>query len=391
MSTYQAIAATTLTISYLTGSAVRSAVPEAVVTLTAPDQQPAASKDEPRLNIYLVQVVPNPVMRTMDLPSRSDTGGLTAAPRVALNLRYLLSFFGPAAKAHQMLGAAEIALRENAVFDPALIGAALADQPDLQTSGLAEQSPPVQITPVGITLEELSRFWSGFFQVPYTLSTIYEASVVIIESTLAPSVTLPVRTVNVTESGFAPHLEPLPAIDYGAGVVVPVTGRGLSLGQFVEVDGQWIPLQAVAGGLGFPLPASITAGLHPLRLGQQRGTPPSTPSVLPGSNSQPLVVRPVVESVAFDASAAQVSLTISPPPGSAQPIALSLVALQNAVGGAGSSVRLVTASSRQGSVVSFRTPSLPPGPFLAVVEVDGVPSSPIFSDDEYSQPQVQIT
>ena len=74
MSTYQGIAATTWTLQYLAGGAARLAVPEANVTLDPPEQQPAASRDEPRLNIYLVQAVPHPAMRSMDLPTRNGAG-----------------------------------------------------------------------------------------------------------------------------------------------------------------------------------------------------------------------------------------------------------------------------------------------------------------------------
>ena len=190
------------------------------------------------------------------------------APQVALNLRYLLSFFGPSTKAHLMLGAVEIALREHAVFDAALIASALAGQPDLQGSRLEEQSPPVQLSPLPMTLEDLARFWSGFFQIPYALSSIYEASVVIIDSALPPAVTLPVRTVNVTVAGAPPQLDPLPGVDYAPGALVPVTGPGLTAGLLVEVGGQWSTLESTVGaGLAFRLPASIPAGVLMVRLG----------------------------------------------------------------------------------------------------------------------------
>ncbi len=435
MTTYQGIAATTWTLYYLAGSAARAAVPEANVTLDPPEQQPAASRGEPRLNIYLVQAVPHPAMRSMDLPTRGESGALVTAPQVALNLRYLLSFFGPSIKAHLMLGSVEIALREHAVFDPALITTALTGQPDLQGSGLDAQSPQVQIAPKPMTLEELARFWSGFFQIPYALSAIYEASVVVIESALIPTVTLPVRTINLTVAGLAPQLGPLPAVDYRPGELVPVSGTGLSAGQLVEIAGQWVPLQAAApSGLAFGLPSAVPAGVHLVRLGAVGGAAPgetvtagpflaataapgvstiattsaatasaaatatgtappgaAVPAPVPGSAAQPLVVRPMVDSGQFDQAGAQVTVTISPVPGAAQPVALSLFSLQPDATGQPSSLRLATPSSRTGSSVSFPTPTLPPGPYLVIVEVDGVASSPIFRGDQYDQPQVQIS
>ena len=425
MSTYQAIAATTSTLQYLAGGAARLAVPEANVTLDPPEQQPAASRDEPRLNIYLVQAVPHPAMRSMDLPTRNGAGTLVTAPQVALNLRYLLSFFGPSTKAHLMLGAVEIALREHAVFDAGLIASALAGQPDLQGSRLEEQSPPVQLSPLPMTLEDLARFWSGFFQIPYALSSIYEASVVVIDSALPPAVTLPVRTVNVTVAGAPPQLDPIPGVDYAPGALVPVSGPGLTAGLLVEVGGQWSTLEPTDGaGLAFRLPASVPAGVLMVHLGVSAlggttdsvidtattGVPPAPsagsgpsapppgpapavtpPALIPGSNAQPLVVRPVVSSAQFDQAGALVTVTVAPAPGPSQPVALSLVGLQPAGNGQAASVRLAMPSSRAASVVSFATPALPPGPYLVIVEVDGAASSPVFSGAEYDQPQVQIT
>ena len=85
------------------------------------------------------------------------------------------------------------------------------------------------------------------------------------------------------------------------------------------------------------------------------------------------------------------TVTVAPAPGPSQPVALSLVGLQPAGDGQAESVRLAGPSSRAGAVVSFATPALPPGPYLVIVEVDGVASSPVFSGVEYDQPQVQIT
>ena len=184
MTTYQGIAAVTQTLSYLVGNAVRSVVPEATISTSPPEVQPAASRDIPRLNIYLVQVLPEPTMRSADLPMRDANGRLTTAPQVALRLRYLFSFFGPMAGAQMMLGAAEIVLREHGVLDAAVITQALDGHPELAGSGLEYQSPLVTVRPSTVTLEELSRFWSGFFQASYTLSTLYEASVVLLTSAL---------------------------------------------------------------------------------------------------------------------------------------------------------------------------------------------------------------
>jgi hypothetical protein len=61
---------------------------------------------------------------------------------------------------------------------------ALTDQdtdPDLAGSDLAEAVENVRLTPTVLSLEELSRLWSIFFQTPYALSVAYQASVVLVE------------------------------------------------------------------------------------------------------------------------------------------------------------------------------------------------------------------
>jgi hypothetical protein len=57
---------------------------------------------------------------------------------------------------------------------------------DLGTSDLAEQAELVKLTPVPMGLEELHNLWFGFFQAPYFLSMVYQASVVLIEGKKKP-------------------------------------------------------------------------------------------------------------------------------------------------------------------------------------------------------------
>jgi hypothetical protein len=180
MTTYQGIAVVTQAFGYLIGTAVRQAVPEAVVTLDPPEQQPAASRDEPRTNVYLVHVERDPVFSMADLPMRDPKGTLVGTPQVALDLRYLVSFFGPPPKSHLMLGAVQIAVHEQAFLTPKLITAACADRPDLHGSRLEDQLPPVQLAAREVSLEELTRFWSGFTNARFTLSVLFEASPVLL-------------------------------------------------------------------------------------------------------------------------------------------------------------------------------------------------------------------
>jgi hypothetical protein len=182
MTTFQGIAVTTQTLRYLVETAARRAVPGASTTTESPERQAAAARDEPRVSVFLVQVRPDPVLRNDDLPTRSAAGQLLTAPRASLTLVYLLTFFGPPATAQLMLGAVELAVHQHAYLEPGLIREAVAAHPELQGSGLEAQRPPVLLAERPAQLEEFSRIWSSFFQVPYTLATLYEASGVVLEA-----------------------------------------------------------------------------------------------------------------------------------------------------------------------------------------------------------------
>jgi len=52
---------------------------------------------------------------------------------------------------------------------------------------LAQQIPPVKFTPVALTIEELSKLWTVFFQTAHALSITFTASPVLI----SPDVKVP--------------------------------------------------------------------------------------------------------------------------------------------------------------------------------------------------------
>ena len=418
MTTYQGIAAVTQTLSYLVGNAVRSVVPEATVSTSPPEVQPAASRDVPRLNIYLVQVLPEPTMRSADLPVRDASGRLTTPPQVALRLRYLFSFFGPMAGAQMMLGAAEIVLREHGVLGTALITQALAGHPELAGCGLEDQSPPVTVRPSTISLEELSRFWSGFFQATYTLSTLYEASVVLLTSALPTSGPgLPVLTVEL-DVGFglpAPELGELPPVTFAAGAPVPVAGTGVQAGQFLQIGDAWVPISATADGtLSARLPTNARAGVAPVRLGRvptaatesvatgvpgrpagQPAPPAPEPGAvpIPGSATRLLVIQPVLGGMTFDQTSGQIAATVDPLPAVGQRVVLTLVSLTAGDGVPPVRVGPVVVGSAQPGPLLFPLPvGTPPpaGPYLGLVEVDGVSSVPALAGGRFAVPQVTL-
>ncbi|WP_028066870.1 DUF4255 domain-containing protein [Solirubrobacter soli] len=384
MTTFKGIAAVTRTLGYLVGSAARAAVPEVDVTLARPEEPAAGSANSPRLNVYLVQVTPEATMRSNDLPTRTSPDKLVAAPMAPVNLRYLLSFFGTSEKAHLMLGATELVLRERAVLDPTLIEQALVNYPELQDSGLERQVPPVRVVPSLVTLEELSRFWSGFLQMPYTVSTVYEAMTVILTSSSTPAASLPVAQLKRnTGAAMPPRLEPFPPIPFTAHPrpKVPVKGRGLQAGDPVKVGSAWTTLQTSEQGLTFTLPPDTPAGVQTVTLGTLVD---GKPQERPGARSETLRIRPdLLAAHAHDRTA---SITVAPAVERGQHLQLSLVAMEG-----DASVQLDASPDEQGTEITFTLPyRLPLGRYLALLEVDGVTSLPIRRAGHYAEPILEV-
>ena len=360
--------------------------------LARPEEPAAGSANAPRVNIYLVQVIPDATMRSNDLPTRDDRGNLLTVPMAPVNLRYLLSFFGASEKAHLMLGAVEIALRSGPVLDSTVITQALTGHPDLQGSGLETQAPPVRFVPSSVTLEELARFWSGFLQMPYTVSTLYEAMTVILTASDSPTATLPVRQVGGGAGSLPPQLAPLPTVQFSQSppAVVPVTGTGLTDQQQVQIAGQWAPLEVSPdGGLQFTLPPNVAAGLQSVMLGSIAAG--AAPQPIVGSQPQVLRIRPELVQAAVAPGATSVTVTVDPPLQTGQEVVLSLVASGPGADPVADSVQLpltVTAPSPQ---ATFTLPAaFAAGQYLTILEVDGVASLPTAVGGVYAEPVVTL-
>jgi hypothetical protein len=202
MSNHLAIATVTAVLRQVLSDAVNEDVNGTDVTILPPDA--ALLKEEsPRLNLYLYQVTPNAAWRNADLPARRSDGTLAAKPQLGLDLHYLLTAYGRASKddpeIHRVLGSAVRALHEKTVLTRERISAVL-NQNALKDSDLAGQVEMVKLTMHALSLEELSKLWSIFFQTPYRLSVAYQASVVLIDGKSLPRAALPVskRAIYVT-------------------------------------------------------------------------------------------------------------------------------------------------------------------------------------------------
>lgn len=203
MSNFLAIATVTATLQAILQDAVSADVPGANATAARPNGSgPGPTKLG--VNVYLYQVTPNSAWRNADLPTRTGDGRLVQRPQVALDLHYLLTFYGNEAQLEpqRILGSAVRALHARPLLSRDAIQETVDGLDYLAGSDLADEVELVKFMPVGLSLEDLSKLWSVFFQTPYTLSIAYRATVVLIEAQDTPQRALPVRVRSIYASPF---------------------------------------------------------------------------------------------------------------------------------------------------------------------------------------------
>jgi hypothetical protein len=210
MSNSLAIATVTRALQGIVQQAVGSVVPGAAVLTRSPTKISDTDQQNSSVNLFLFQATANDAWRNEDLPARSADGTLRRRPRLAVDLHFILSFHGDDTMLvpQRMLGAVLAELHREPRLTVSAIRGAIAmaggDHGPLGDSDLADQVESITFSLQRPNLEELSKIWSVLFQVPYSLSAFYVASVVFLE----------------------PDVQPTPVVPVGAdGIVVDVTPR----------------------------------------------------------------------------------------------------------------------------------------------------------------------
>ena len=153
------------------------------------------------VNIYLYKTSLDSVSRNDELPGRTSDGTtLRARPRVPVSLHYLLTFHGKDDELvpQRLLGATLAALHTHPIVGSDLIDEVVAEataqpptHPYLALTDLADADEVVRVSPDPMSLDELSKLWSVFFQSPYQLSATYVASAVRLEESSGTPVAAP--------------------------------------------------------------------------------------------------------------------------------------------------------------------------------------------------------
>lgn len=214
MSNSLAIATVTAVLSTLIQKAAQQAVSGAEVVIGRPQITPPTNAQR-WVHLCLYQVLPNPALRNADLPIRNPAGKIIQRPQMALDLHYLLAFYGDEKELEpqRMLGAVTRDLHANPVLLRQAIRDAVAGRPVLAGSNLDEAMEQVRITELALSLEELSKLWSVFFQTPHALSVAYRASVVLIETDDAVSPAPPVLQRGTDDQGVEALLGAFPRLE----------------------------------------------------------------------------------------------------------------------------------------------------------------------------------
>jgi hypothetical protein len=403
MSDTRAIAAVTVTLRHRLQQALLGTGASVSVTRPGTDGngQPPAS-----VNVFLYQVTPNGAWRNDDLPTRRADGRLLRRPQAALDLHYLLSFYGEdktfvpqrlLGRVTRMLHAAPVLSR--AMVTAALEAAALDDDlsaTDLPDSDLADAVEVVRMTPAVLTLDELSKLWSVFFQTPYALSVVYQASVVLVEDdTKEPEPGLPVSRRNVYVLPFRqPTVE---SVESAAGPLAPivwnttvrVVGRGLR-GQVtrVRVGESLLEPDSIADGELVVDLSSIPsgkrrAGVAGLQVVQDvlMGTP-EAPHRGFESNLVAFVLRPSLSSIDASDPQATVTFDVDPPVRAKQRLTLLL---NERSGDATGSYSFALEPPADATTVVFPISGVEPGDYFVRLRVDGA-ESPLEVEDDPDDP-----
>jgi hypothetical protein len=242
----------------------------------------------------------------------------------------------------------------------------------------------VKYTQVPLSLEELSKLWSVFFQTRYTVSVAYRATVVLIEAADTPGRVLPVRVRDIAVAPFQrARIDDVVPADPERTIV--------ELGDTVAIRGSRLAGDIVRVRVGAAELDPVPGTVEPTRLEVELDDPALRAGILgvyvvyaggSESNAAPLVLRPRIAVVQAEVTDALVPLELEPPVGRRQRVKLFLNELDapatraphayvfDAPAQNGIADPLVTETDR----IDFPVAGVEPATYLVRVLVDGAES-----------------
>jgi hypothetical protein len=356
VSNFLAVATATEALRLFVTRALTPDIPFAVNVVSG--RPPAEPPAEPTITVFLYQVTPDPHLRNRDEPLRASDGTLLSRPVAAVDLSYLITFFGDETQLvpQRMLGCVVRSLYELPLLTDDVIAEAAA-VPYLAGSDLPAAAQRIRFTPTHMDTEELSKLWSFLLQTSYTLSVTYQAAAVLLDGRELPTAGKPVLTRTVTA---VPSRGPLisevlsrPTADPGAvpapgpvpsGNTLVINGTGLSSDAvLVRFDGAEPPVpaaQATDTTVTVAVPATLPPGTHTVTVVHNLllGVPPVAHHGFE-SNGMPFVRQPtisgpvtVANNTGTDPVSAQLSIPLDMAVGDAQRVTVLLDEVAPAAG-----------------------------------------------------------
>ena len=409
MSNTLAIAATTTTLRNL----LMDAIPKLDTDLSDLDvttrtlEAARTNVDGTSLNLFLYRTVVNVGWSNLDMP-RVVKAGEAGFPPLPLNLQYLVTAFGrddidQNALSHRILGAAMSVLHDHPLLGADEIRGALTG------NDLADQLERIRITPLTLSVDEMSKLWGGF-RSQYRLSAAYEVTVVLIDSHRPPRAALPVLTRGQEDRGVVAVTGGSPVL---RALVPPRAQAAVRLGEEVVVDGDTLTEPATAFRFASMLPepmpvveltrrpphAEDPPGLVSLRLPPFPEDPDALGRWVPGfylvtaavdlhdlpplvSNAASVALSPsitVAPNVSDGAtpSGAALTLTCSPRMRESQRVRLLFADRQLEPTGVTNPDPTSPTFQETPTTLTFDVPDVPPGTYTVRLRVDGVDSIPV--------------
>lgn len=255
------------------------------VSVLPPDRIVVGADEAPQLNLFLYNVRINPAWRNNDLPWHDARGQRLSNAPLPLSLHYFLTAYGKNEfDCEILLGWAMQVLHETPILTPDVVQSTLqslvasggASVPSevmaVAATTLPQQIELVRITPEVLTMDDLSKLWTAF-QAKYRATTAYQASVVLIRSTLPVKSALPVQTRNIAVQPFQPPIiDALASSFLAIGETLTIKGRNF-IGDApsqtnVSFDGDnGTPPDTIQSTIAkLALPASLSAGVREVQI-----------------------------------------------------------------------------------------------------------------------------
>jgi hypothetical protein len=338
-----------------------------------------------QVNVFLYLTMPDAALRNLT-PWYEARSGETASPPLPLTLHYVITAYGQDnddVLGHRALGAAMAALHDHPVLGAAELNAAVPG------SDLGSQVERVRVTPHAVNLDEMSKLWMTF-QSQYRISAVYQASVVLIDSSHEARAPVPVLMRGGGDTGVQSQADLTPPFPTIVAVAPPGSQPSARLGDTLtltgfHLDGDTvlarfassrlagaIDVSPVAGGtatrLAVPLPddpAGWPAGLWTVEVVVRRaGQPERVTGELPFALS-PAITSALPMAVQRDAGGtATMTLTCSPEVRPGQRAALLI----------GGRAVLAQPHPNQTDTLTFSIGDADAGDFSIRLRIDGVDS-----------------